>query len=468
MPKRILSLILLLAAGAAAFAQGARRLEDIDLSAGAFTIDRADREAYAQPAMLLDAKQRQIFMVGRNVFHRQWASIVSLNGDWGLGPTFVADRCSACHLNTGRGAPPQAGEQPLSMLVRVSVPGEGEHGAPRAHPVYGEQIQNRALDGSNVDVAYAGEPVPPEADVYLDWEIRVVAFPDGETIELRAPKLRIEALRFGPLGDDAMMSLRIAQPLVGLGLLEAVPEASLQAIARAQRELGYAGRVNRVWDGIGGRMAPGRFGWKANQPSLRQQVATAAIEDMGLSSRQFPDQNCPPAQAVCARHLPGNFPEIINAEIDALELWMQGLAVPARRDMRDAQVQEGGRLFEQAQCAVCHVPELRTGSGPAMKALANRTIRPYTDLLLHDMGEALADGRPDFLAGPRDWRTPPLWGVGLSQTVTGSTALLHDGRARSVAEAILWHGGEGERSREAFRTMPKSERDALVRFVMSI
>jgi CxxC motif-containing protein (DUF1111 family) len=189
---------------------------------------------------------------------------------------------------------------------------------------------------------------------------------------------------------------------------------------------------------------------------------------MGLSSRFFPDQNCPPVQQTCARHLPGNFPEIINHEIDALELWLQGLAVPARRNMRAANVQSGERLFALAQCAVCHVPELTTGPFPAMPHLSHRKFRPYTDLLLHDMGEGLADGRPDFLAGPRDWRTPPLWGLGLSQTVSGSSTLLHDGRARNVAEAILWHGGEASRSREAFRRMSRPERDALVAFVEAI
>lgn len=465
-PGALCAAVLLATLGAHAVEQ--RKLEDIDLSAGAFTVDRVDAQAYSEPAAVLNLKQRGVFMVGRNLFQRQWASINSLNGDWGLGPTFVADRCNACHVNTGRGMPPAAGEQLLSMLVRVSVPGSGEHGGPKPHPAYGEQLQNRALDGTSVDLAYAGSPVPREADIYLDWDVRTVAFADGETIELRAPRLRVEHPNFGVPGDDMMMSVRMAQPVFGLGLLEAVPEQTLRDIADAQKALGYNGRLNYVWDSINARRAPGRFGWKANQPSLKQQIATASIEDMGLSSRMFPDQNCPPVQDICKRHLPGNFPEIINHEIDALELWLHGLAVPARRNMRDADVQRGETLFAQAQCAVCHVPELKTGVFPALRQLSNRTFRPYTDLLLHDMGEALADGRPDFLAGPRDWRTPPLWGLGLSQTVSGSGALLHDGRARSVAEAILWHGGEAERSRESFRAMSAAERQALIRFVEAI
>ncbi len=464
------SLLVLGLLGAGATADTRDKPDEAALSAGTFTVARFDKSAYSEPAPVLNIKQRQFFMVGRIIFHRQWASINSLNGDWGLGPTFIADRCSVCHVNTGRGSPPGSrDEQLLSMLVRLSLPGEGEHGSPRPHPHYGDQLQNRSLDGRNVDLAYAGSPVPPEADLYMDWKERVFSFPDGESVELRAPKLRIENLNFGPLGADAMISVRIAQPIFGLGFLEAVSEQTLAGIARKQKALGFDGRPNYVWDAVNNRMALGRFGWKANQPSLKQQVTTAAFADMGLSSRLFPDQNCPPAQEICARHLPGNVPEIINHEIEALELWLQGLAVPARRGIDDPEVRRGEKLFVEAKCAVCHQPEMKTAEKfPPLPQLANQTFRAYTDLLLHDMGEELADGRPDFKAGPRDWRTPPLWGLGLSQTVSGSTAMLHDGRARNVTEAILWHGGEAEVSRDAFRNLTKAQREALVRFVEAI
>jgi CxxC motif-containing protein (DUF1111 family) len=263
--------------------------------------------------------------------------------------------------------------------------------------------------------------------------------------------------------------VRIAQPMVGMGLLEAVPEGTLLALARRQKALGFDGRPNYVWDAVNSCMALGRFGWKANQPSLKQQTASAALGDMGVASPLFPEQNCPPVQEICARHLPGNVPEIIGHEIETVEIWLRGLAVPARRNMADPEVRRGEKLFAEAKCAVCHVPEMKTADRfTPMPQLANQTFRAYTDLLLHDMGEELADGRPDFKAGPRDWRTPPLWGLGLSQTVSGSTAMLHDGRARNVTEAILWHGGEGEVSREAYRNMSKADREALMRFVEAI
>jgi CxxC motif-containing protein (DUF1111 family) len=409
-------------------------------------------------------------MVGRNVFQRQWASIVSLNGDWGLGPTFIADRCSACHVGTGRGAPPAfANEQLHSMLVRLSLPGRNQQGGPMPHPAYGDQLQNRSLDGRNIDLHYGPEAVPAEGEIYLDWETREVSFADGERVQLRKPKLRIEKLNFGPLGEEAMTSLRNAPAIYGLGLLDAVPEETLLALARGQRDQGVGGRPNYVWDAIQKRTALGRYGWKANQATLKEQVAAASIGDMGLNSRLFPDQNCPPIQTICARTLPGNFPEIIDYEIDALVLWLQGLAVPARRNTEDPLFRRGEQLFAEAKCAVCHVPELRTADRYApIPSAARQTFRAYTDLLLHDMGEALADGRPDYLAGPRDWRTPPLWGLGLSEVVSGTMALLHDGRARNVSEAILWHGGEAEAARERFRTMPRQDRRALIRFVESI
>jgi CxxC motif-containing protein (DUF1111 family) len=444
--------------------------DDPTLSAGAFTVQRFDREAYLQPVPGLERRQLHAFHRGRKHFDKTWASISSLDFEWGLGPTFIAKSCAECHAGGGRGRPPRsAQEQLLSMLVRVSIPGTDEHGRPRPDPHYGDQLQNAGLNGPFPDFAYHTAPVPPEAALYLDWEERRVTYADGEAVTLRRPKLRLENLAYGPLADGAMLSLRMAQPVHGLGLLEAVPEQTLLAIAARQREQGFNGRPNYVRDDVNRRTALGRFGWKANQPSIRQQIVVAALGDMGLTSRLYRAQNCPPVQHLCAIQTPGNDPELVITDWDELEFWTRALAVPARRALDDPQVQRGARLFAEVRCAVCHVPALRTAEAfPEFPQAAGQTVHAYTDLLLHDMGEGLADGRPDFQAGPRDWRTQPLWALGLSSTVNGSSAMLHDGRARNAAEAILWHGGEAQASREAFRNMPKADREALVRFLESI
>jgi CxxC motif-containing protein (DUF1111 family) len=439
------------------------------LSAGSFTSTRFDVEAYSEPAPVLSFQQLQKFLRGRHHFNQRWVVFPSLQGDWGLGPTFISDRCTGCHVKAGRGSVPGAGEQLLSVLVRISIPGEGAHGAPRPHPHYGDQLQNQGLMGQDRDATFLGERVPPEAQLYLDWQERTVTLDDGETVVLRKPTLRIASLQFGELGPEVMYSVRIAQPVFGLGLLEAVPEDTLRGLAARQRALGYNGRPNLVHDAINQRQAVGRFGWKANQPSIRQQIAAAFHGDLGVTSSLYDKENCPPVQALCAAQPPGNNPELIDMNWDELEFWTQALAVPARRNVDDPLFRRGEQLFVAAQCAVCHVPELQTAdSFPPLKQLAGQTLRAYTDLLLHDMGDDLADGRPDYQAGPRDWRTQPLWGLGLSQTVNGSTAMLHDGRARNAIEAILWHGGEATAARDAFKAMPRADRAALIKYLESI
>jgi CxxC motif-containing protein (DUF1111 family) len=262
--------------------------------------------------------------------------------------------------------------------------------------------------------------------------------------------------------------VRIAPPVFGTGLLDAIAESDLLDIAARQKELGFNGRPNYVWDEQSRTTMLGRFGWKSNQPSLRQQNASAFLNDMGVTTSVFKRENCPDVQTACRKRPLGMVPEQPDRAFEALLFYTRTLAVPARRRTDDPAVIRGEQLFDGAQCSVCHVPAIKTGEYPALPQLGRQVIHPYTDLLLHDMGAGLADGRPDFLAGPRDWRTPPLWGTGLSAKVNGNAALLHDGRARNVAEAILWHGGEAERSREAFRVMSATDRDALLAFVESL
>lgn len=441
------------------------------LPAGPFSNFDASRNAFSIPFVGLTSEQAEQFEAGHAAFNEAWVVAPDPSGVWGLGPTFNEDRCQFCHQNNGRGRASDHGEQvELGLLVRLSVPGTTDTGAPNPHPHYGDQLQNRGIP----------DRVPAEGRAIVQYEPRRVEFDDGESVTLRTPIIRFENLEFGELGPETMVSARIAQQIVGLGLLEAVPEAEILAIA-ARQAPDMRGKPNIVWDREQEQMALGRFGWKASQPTLRQQTAVAFHADIGATTFMFPEENCPELQTACL-DLPsaskcggqggctGNAfrPEVNPSRLNNITFFLRALTVPARRDVDSPEVQRGEQLFKSAACAVCHVPELRTGPDPAISAAANLLIRPYTDLLLHDMGEALADKRPEFAASGREWRTPPLWGIGLLSAVNGHSKLLHDGRARNITEAILWHGGQAETSREAFRRMPKRDRDALLTFVESL
>jgi len=419
-------------------------------------------EVFLQPVPGLTYAQLRLFKEGEKEFKVPWVVFPLLGGHWGLGPTFIANACTVCHVQAGRGRTVDNAII-VQQLLRVSVPGKGPHGEPLPHPHYGEQIQV-----FGVNVGLKENLKPGEADVYIDWMPSSVTLADGTPVELRRPKLRMENLRFGPLGEQSMTSLRNTQVIYGLGFLEAVPESTLKDIAALQKKQGLNGRLNYVRDDIQQKTVLGRFGWKANQPSIRQQIVAAFLGDMGVTSSLYMEENCPPVQTLCLAMPPGNRPELLDYNWDQMEFWHAALAPPPARNLELPQVKLGEKLFQQAGCAACHVPELRTGDYPLLPIIANTTFRAFTDLLLHDMGEDLADGRPDFLAGPRDWRTPPLWGIGLSAQVNGSTHLLHDGRARNVLEAILWHGGEAKAAKDAFSKMPLDEREALIAFVNAL
>ena len=415
--------------------------------------------AFALPAPNLDAAQLRDFAFGNRLFNTNWVQAGSSTESFdGLGPLFNRVSCSGCHVRDGRGRPPEPGEAMESMLVRISLPGRDPHGGPRAHPVYGDQIQDRAIAG-----------VAPEAQVRIEWQEQGGAYADGEKFSLRRPQVYLDKPAYGALGAGLLTSPRVAQHMIGLGLLEAIPEATLLALADPDDHDadGISGRANRVWDVARKATVMGRFGWKSNQPDLRQQLTAAAAGDIGIVSDLMPHDACTAAQTACGKAPKGGTPEISEMFVAKLLLYSRSLAVPHRRNMADPAVIRGEVLFHQAQCSSCHTPTLKTGQHE-LAAVANQTIHPFTDLLLHDMGDGLADGRPDFEADGREWRTAPLWGLGLIHTVNGHELLLHDGRARGLAEAILWHGGEALAAREAFRKMPRDQREALLAFLRSL
>jgi CxxC motif-containing protein (DUF1111 family) len=463
---------LLLAAGAAAALHAAIAPDDGSaLPGGATTVHVDGRNAFSLPAANLADDERSRFAIGNSFFRRNWVEAPSsTRARDGLGPHFIARSCGGCHAQDGRGAPPDLrkglSEQPVALLIRLSVPGANPHGGPQPEPVYGDQLNNAAVQG-----------VRAEGQITIRHDTVRGRFADGTPYTLRKPVYGFKNLGYGPMAPDTMLSPRIAPQLIGVGLLEAIPEAEIERNAREQAAAGgpVRGVPNRVWDAFAEKTMTGRFGWKANVATLAHQTAGAFLGDMGITSSRFADEACTAAQADCRRAprgAQGKAPEIDDETLGQVVFYQSTLAPPARRDAGGARLLKGQQLFIEAQCATCHRASYVTAEGPfprlTSKALSGQRIWPYTDLLLHDMGEGLADGRPDFLANGRQWKTPPLWGVGRIQEVNGHTRLLHDGRARGVLEAILWHGGEAQASRDRVLKMSKDERDALVKFVESL
>jgi hypothetical protein len=432
--------------------------------------------AYLQAVPGLQGAHKQMFRDGEKVFNTLWIAVpedqiskwwdLSQPGpggsEWGLGPTFLAQSCVSCHIQAGRGRASDAGGGPVFMQsLRLSIPGEGPHGGPKPDPNYGTQIQS--FDSSQRENVRFGE-----AEVHIDWKFSTFNFPDGASLELREPIVRLENLGFGPLAPNVMMSLRNSQAIFGLGYLEAVSEEDILALSQWQKTIGLNGRPNYVRDDVNDKISLGRFGWKANQPSLKQQLATAFLSDIGTTSAIYPTQNCTAVQQECLAAKHSGKPELRQELWDALTFWVTALDAPPQRDVDKPAVIRGEKLFDTAKCSQCHVSSLTAGKSASLPQLSSKTIRPFTDLLLHDMGPGLADGRPDFKAGGRDWRTPPLWGIGLSKQVNGSTNFLHDGRARNLLEAVVWHGGEAAASRDLFAKLPEVERNDLIAFLNSL
>jgi CxxC motif-containing protein (DUF1111 family) len=427
---------------------------------GDTTVVDDSRFAFSNRARNLDDARAGDFFVGNSFFKQNWVQApASTEGRDGLGPTFNARSCSTCHEFDGRGEPPAAGEVMQSMLLRLSVPGTADDGGPLPEPDYGGQLQPFAIDD-----------VLPEATPTVSYTEMPGRYGDGSSYSLRVPSYAIDDPGYGPLAADLQISPRVAPQMIGLGLLAAIPEHDI--VARADPDDrdgdGIAGRPNHPFDPVTGSHPLGRFGWKANQVGLLQQVTGALLGDMGITSELHPHDDCPVAQGACAEATSGGTPEAAANIVEAMVFYSSVLAPPGRRDVDDPEVLAGRELFDELGCASCHVPSWITGDDAIDPALAGQLIWPFTDLLLHDLGEPLSDGRSDYEADPRAWRTPPLWGLGLVPTVSDHETLLHDGRARGFAEAILWHGGEAETARESFRMLPADQRAQLLAFLASL
>ncbi|WDE99232.1 di-heme oxidoredictase family protein [Lentisphaera profundi] len=430
--------------------------ENSEKLGGDLTVYKESKYSFGMSAPNIPIKNLRDFAFGNRMFNTNWvtapSSVPSLDG---LGPLFNRVACSQCHLRDGRGrAPHDSNEMMNSMLVRMSA--INEKGEVIDHPIYGGQLSDRAI-----------QDLKAEARVRVSWHESQGQFADGQTYSLRKPQYKFEFFR-GDAGEF-LFSPRVTPAVYGLGLLEALDEKSIltHADPEDQDGDGISGKANYVWDAVSKSTQLGRFGLKANAPNLLHQNTGAANGDIGLTSKYFPKKNHQVIHKDLENHKRAGF-DLSEEQARRLTLYIQSLGVPVRRNMDDEQAKQGEKFFKQINCQSCHVESFTTGKDHELEFLRNQQIFPYTDLLLHDMGADLADNRPDGLANGFEWRTPPLWGLGLHKMVNGNDYFLHDGRARTIEEAILWHGGEAEASRDAYKKLNKEERESLMKFLKSL
>lgn len=424
-----------------------------------------DRHAFSQPQSNLSFADREQFNLGNGLFRKFWVSSpATTQVSDGLGPLFNARSCQSCHVKDGRGHLPTEGEAASPFFLQmgwfdaIEKVWQGDEN-------YGRQLQTAAVPGHLA-----------EAAVQISFSNETVEFADGETIELRYPTYTLNNLAFGQMDVRTQFSPKIAPQMVGMGLLAAISETDILAnedVEDTDKD-GISGRASRVL--VDGETRLGRFGLKAAKLGVKEQSAGAFSGDMGLSTSLHPSNSgeCTDSQAVCLEAPHGEQARLGEHEVpdpllDLVTFYSSNLALPVRRNVSDAEVLKGKSLFYNSGCVSCHVPKYVTSRDAPNKQHQFQLIWPYTDLLLHDMGEDLADGvGHDGGATSNEWRTPPLWGIGLTQTVNTRASYLHDGRARSLLEAVMWHGGEATPSRESVHQFPVSDREALVAFLESL
>ncbi|TKB14682.1 MAG: thiol oxidoreductase [Mesorhizobium sp.] len=454
------------------------RPEQFELMQGGAGTSRKDvnRDAFSQSSANITFEEEATFKLGNALFRKNWVSSPSsTQASDGLGPLFNERACQNCHLKDGRGRPPEGSVGSTSMFLRLARDASNaeEKAALADHralnfpdPVYGSQLQDLAVPG-----------LKGEGRMRVEYQEQKVTLADGTVVSLRKPSYSIADLAYGPLDPGTSLSPRLTPPMIGLGLIEQIDPADILADADPDDRDGdgISGRPNIVRDALRGEPALGRFGWKAQAASIRQQAADAFAGDIGISTPEVPKPwgDCTATQKHCLA-MPNGVQERLGVGeapppvMDLVAFYSQNLAVPARRDIGTRQVLAGKKQFYEMGCISCHTPKFVTLRRTPNKAQAFQLIWPYSDFLLHDMGEGLADGQRVGEASGSEWRTPPLWGIGLTATVNGNTFYLHDGRARTLEEAILWHGGEGKKARDRFAAAAAADRDALIKFLESL
>ncbi|MGP5550409.1 di-heme oxidoreductase family protein [Psychrobacter namhaensis] len=452
-------------------------------------ISISSAESYSKPSSNLTASRKGSFFIGNAFFRQPWViAPASTDSRDGLGALFNVAACQSCHVKDGRGhAPMNIDDDADSLLIRLAMPATTDEQRQQlqnsliekvAHPMYGGQLQDRGIQG-----------VPAEARIAVQWTDKTVTFTDGHVETLRAPTFNLTKPGYGPFDDELMVSPRVALPMIGLGLLEQIPDEDIkkQAIDNDNNS-DISGKFNWVMDPQTGKHALGRFGWKAGQTKLLTQNQSAFNEDMGLTSNIRPHESCMPTQTACVKATTGadeqgdgRPPIEVNDEVAKfVEFYTRNLAVPHRRNADDKLVLAGKKRFYDMGCQSCHTPRYQLPkTDDDHLEQHGQVIYPYTDLLLHDMGDDLADrtiagklppkdAQVEFLANSYEWRTPALWGIGLAQTVDPQATFLHDGRARTLMEAVLWHGGEAQEQQKKVLNLDKQGRAELNAFLKSL
>ena len=429
-----------------------------------------NKNSFSLSSRNLEEHMRINFLVGNALFERMWEdSSISKNiAKDGLGPFFSARSCESCHINDGRGHIPITNkEDKISVVIQISqnIAQSNDYIKNIEDDIYGGQISE-----------FAVKDVLKEADIIIDYKYSLEMYEDGRVVELRRPIIKIDNLNYGDFNESTIFSARIAQPMIGLGLIEHISDQSLlmnEDIDDTNKD-GVSGKANKVWDIQKEKLAIGRFGWKAAQPSVYQQTADAFYHDMGLSNKLYSNPfNCTSKQVECAKAISGNSEEyddleVSNDQLDLVTFYSSQLGVPARRSINAENVKKGKEIFFALNCNSCHVESFTTGDTGSHANLNNQIIYPYSDFLLHDMGESLSDGVSEFFAQGSEWRTPPLWGIGLTSIVSDEYGYLHDGRARTIEEAILWHGGEANEIIQNYKKLKKNEVNQLLSFINSL
>lgn len=433
-----------------------------EFPAGTGTTSDLSVGAFSHPLSGTRGQDRRDFVVGNSFFQSVWVtSPASTTARDGLGPTFNAISCTACHFKDGRGRglPDTDGKVDVSLLFRLRV--KNADGSVSVSENYGGQFNPQGIQG-----------VPGEGDAMVNFETITGNFSDGEKFELKKPKYSFVNLAFGAINKKTIFSPRVGPQMIGLGLIENINESDILKLSDPDdlNKDGISGRVNTVYSLVQQKYVLGRFGWKAGQPSLLEQNAAAFHGDIGITSYLHPEEECPLVQIDCAAKRTQD--DISEALLGQVTLYTQLLSVPVRRDVNSPNVIRGKEIFNQINCQSCHTASYVTGKNSQFDVLNNQIIYPYSDFLLHDMGDALADDVDNYKneedAGTREWRTPPLWGIGMFQIVNGHTRYLHDGRARSVSEAILWHEGEGAAAKAKYLKLSINDRKDLLTFLNSL